>query len=570
MNEIGAEEGGVRTRQPDRELRAPHALVLAAATGVMLGFSFPPSTLGILACVGLVPLLRVIGTRQRLGPVLWYTYIAMLVFHIITLNWTGGYQHGNDPYMMVAGGVTMLVHPLFYFLPVAGYHLVRTRLGAAAGLLALPMLWVGYEFTHSLSEWSFPWLTLGNSQSYDIMAIQFIRWTGVYGLSLWILILNIIALLLVNRVAEGRWTFRSRPALLTALIWATLFFLPRIEGALALSSSAPVPAIPERTYAIGMVQPNLDPWEKWSVNGERTLQLYQHLTDSMVALDRCNGIDLILWPETAIPFYLLANTPNEQQVKLQRWIDSLGIPLLSGLPHAVVYADSASAPPSAKRNLRTGMRYDSFNAAALFQPGVREAPWYGKMKMVPFAERVPYADLFHFVGFLQWGVGIGGWQIGPDTTVFTDRQTGARFSTLICYESTYPGFVAEFVKRGAQMLSIVTVDSWWGTMSGAYQHQRFAIFRAIENRRWIARCALGGISSFVDPYGRVREETDLLEPAVVCGRVQLLNELTLYTRYGDWLGEACLWLGLAFVAGALGKTYLHKRRELAWQQHTST
>ena len=383
----------------------------------------------------------------------------------------------------------MLVHPLFYFLPVAAYHLVKKRLGNTAGWFAFPLLWVGYEFTHSISEWSFPWLTLGNSQSYDLAGIQFIRWTGVFGLSLWILILNMIAFLLISRLAEGLWAIRSRATIMTLALWILLYFLPRIEGAVTLSG-APNGA-PGEGYAIGMVQPNLDPWAKWSGSGDATLQLYRHLTDSMLSLDACRELDLILWPETAIPFYLLANVPNERQLRLQSWVDSLGIPLLSGLPHAITYADSTVAPPSAKRNQRTGIRYDSFNASAFFQPGVREASWYGKMKMVPFAERVPYADLFHFAGFLQWGVGIGGWQIGSDTTVFVDRRSGARFSSLICYESTYPGFVAEFVKRGAQVLTIITVDSWWGTMSGAYQHHRIAIFRAIENRRWIARCALG-------------------------------------------------------------------------------
>jgi len=547
--------------------RALPSLGLAGITGVMLGCSFPPSALGVLASVALVPLLIVIGAQHRLRAVLGYTYVAMLVFHAITLNWTGGYQHGHDAYMMIAGAVTMVVHPVFYFLPLGAYHLIRTRLGTSSGLFALPLLWVGYEYSHSLSEWSFPWLTLGNSQSYDLAAIQFIRWTGVYGLSLWLLVLNVVALILVSRLADGRWVLRSRQVMICGGIWIGLFLLPRLEGTLTLAGS---PQDLQQPFAVGMVQPNLDPWEKWSGGGDQTLELYRHLTDSMVSLPRCRQLNLILWPETAIPFYLIASIPNPRQQTLQAWIDSLGIPLLSGLPQAVIYEDSSAAPPSAKRSPRTGLRYDSFNAAAFFQPGSSETPWYGKMKMVPFAERVPYADLFHSVNFLQWGVGIGGWQIGPDTTVFVDQRTGARFSTLICYESTYPGFASEFVKRGAQLLCIITVDSWWGTMSGAYQHFQFAIFRAIENRRWIARCALGGISSFIDPYGRVHQQTGLLEQALVCGEVGLSDTRTFYTRHGDWLGEACLWLGLAMVAGAAGRAYLTKRRELAWTHHTST
>jgi apolipoprotein N-acyltransferase len=162
------------------------------------------------------------------------------------------------------------------------------------------------------------------------------------------------------------------------------------------------------------------------------------------------------------------------------------------------------------------------------------------MKMVPFAERVPYADMFSWIDFLRWGVGIGGWQIGPDTTVFRDARTGARFSTVICYESVYPDFTASFVRRGAEFLSIITIDSWWGKMSGAYQHHRFAVFRAIETGRWIVRCALGGISCFIDPRGRVYDDTDLMTRAVLWRQIPLETSLTTYVRAGDILGPVTL------------------------------
>jgi apolipoprotein N-acyltransferase len=542
---------------------------LSVLSGLMLGFSFPPSPFGVLACAGLVPLLIVLADVRTTRKALGYSYVAFVVFHLITLNWTGGYAHGHDAYMMIAGAVTIVLHPLFYFIPIYLYLIVRRNLGDWPALVALPLLWVSYEYSHTLSEWSFPWLTIGNSQTYNLPGIQYISITGVFGLSLWILVLNVLLFVLYSRLArEGRRQFSVSSAAL-ALGILLVYAIPRVYGSFVLSE-ADTPR-GERSgsnagqITVGMIQPNLDPWDKWSVNGYQTVTSYLRMTDSLRQTACRAKPDLVLWPETAIPFFILTDANRMSLQDLRSRIDSIGVPVLTGFPHAVFYADSTQAPPSAKRSRMTGLRYDTFNAAALIQPGVDEIPWYGKMKMVPFAERVPYADMFHFGDFLRWDVGIGGWQIGKDSTVFVERRTGARFSTVICYESTYPAFVSDFVRKGAEFIAIITIDSWWAKMSGAYQHKQYAILRAVENRRWIARCAVGGISCFIDPYGRVYDETELLSGAVLCKTIGRSTELTPYTRYGDWLAQACCWLAGAFCAAALGQRFLTKNRERQWQ-----
>ena len=103
---------------------------------------------------------------------------------------------------------------------------------------------------------------------------------------------------------------------------------------------------------------------------------------------------------------------------------------------------------------------------------------------------------------LEQLAGIGGWQIGPRQTIFTERRTGTRFCALICYESVYPGFVASFVRSGAEFISIITIDSWWAKMSGAYQHHQFAIFRAVENRRWGTKRIRGELLKLGDDVDR--------------------------------------------------------------------
>lgn len=532
-------------------------ILLCILSGALLGASFPPSPAGILACFGLIPLLIVLADFDRPKGSFRYIYLAMFVFHLITLNWTGGFAHAKDPYMMIAGSVTMILHPFFYFLPLGLYMMVRKSFGDRYALMALPFLWVGYEYSHSLSEWSFPWLTLGNSQTYNLTGIQFTSITGVFGLSFWIVLLNCLGFVLYTMRGTGS----GKPSTLAVgAAMIVLYFLPQLQGWYVLSSAPPMNARAKgKTIAIGMVQSNVDPWEKWERDPNEILGRYYASTDSLMARSPGLKPDLVLWPETAIPMDLLyrANAPllSDLHAHVDRW----GASVLSGMEHAEFYADTATAPPSARRSA-TGKRFDWYNAASFFQPGVEDVRWYGKMKMVPIAERVPYADAFYFLDFLRWGVGIGGWQIGPDSVIFLDRRTGVRFCSMICYESTYPGFVAGFVKKGAEFISIITIDSWWDHMSGAYQHKQFSILRAIENRRWVARCAVGGISCFIDPYGRTYDATELFTKATLVRRIGVSNDRTYYTEHGDLLGQSSLFLAALALAACIGKSFVERKR----------
>jgi apolipoprotein N-acyltransferase len=545
-------------------------LMLCVLSGLMLGFSFPPSQLGVLACFGLVPLLIVLADVRETGRALRYSYVALLVFHIITLNWTGGYTHGNDPYMMIAGAVTMLAHPFFYFIPIGIYCTIRRYLGEWLALVSLPLSWLAYEYTHSLSEWSFPWLAIGNSQSYNLAGMQFISITGIYGLSFWILIINVLAFVLYSRIAHGVWSPRSSKAVLMGLGIVILYYVPALYGNAVLVNAPLAPdglKAGQKAITVGMIQSNIDPWEKWKQAGFDHLELYLDMTDSLVNKSSLPRPDLVLWPETAVPYAFLAPIGSPTLQFLRSRIDRIGVPVLTGFKHVVFYDDSTKAPPGAKR-LSDGQRYDSYNAAALIEPFGGEVPWYGKMKMVPLAERIPYAEAFYFLDFLRWSVGAGGWKVGKDSVIFVERRTGARFNTIICYESVYPDLVAAFVKRGAQFIALITIDSWWGKMSGAYQHQRFSVFRAVENRRWIARCAVGGISCYIDPYGREYDKTELFTQAILSRSINLSDDLTFYSTHGDWLAIGCVFLTGFLFAAAIGVKVTARKRNEAWTRNS--
>jgi apolipoprotein N-acyltransferase len=161
---------------------------------------------------------------------------------------------------------------------------------------------------------------------------------------------------------------------------------------------------------------------------------------------------------------------------------------------------------------------------------------------------MPYQEILPFTkSLVEWGVGLSSWQIGRDTNIFILKD-GTKFNTAICYESVYPEFFAGFVDKGADFSVIITNDGWWGKFFGTYQHNRFAVFRAVENRRWIARCANTGISDFIDPYGNYYEETMIDEKINIVFNAGIRKEKTFYTMNGDIFSKICLLSGVIFFA----------------------
>ena len=208
----------------------------------------------------------------------------------------------------------------------------------------------------------------------------------------------------------------------------------------------------------------------------------------------------IIWPETALPIYLRTEAYNDILQSVHNFVDTNKVFLLTGMPDIKFYMNDQNIPEDAKYNNADGY-YAIYNAILLFQPNNQYVESYGKMKLVPFGERVPFVDALPFLGkLIKWGVGLSGWNVGKDTTVFhlpvnkiqtvfSENDT-LKIGGLVCYESIYPTLVSSFVKRKADFIAVVTNDSWYGNLSGPYQHKEFAALRAVENRRTIVRAEI--------------------------------------------------------------------------------
>jgi apolipoprotein N-acyltransferase len=183
-----------------------------------------------------------------------------------------------------------------------------------------------------------------------------------------------------------------------------------------------------------------------------------------------------------------------------------------------------------------------YNAAYLIRPDGGTAAIYRKIHLVPFGEYVPFKRLLFFVGTLVDAVS----DFTPGTQALVLPVAGHEVSTAICYEVIYASLVRDFVQNGSELLTTITNDAWYGRSSAAYQHWQQASLRSIEEGRYLARAANTGISGFVDPYGRVLQESHLFESAVLTEDLRFLTDRTIYSRVGDLVG----WLSVVLTAVA--------------------
>ena len=522
---------------------------LAIGFAILFALSFPPFPLGFLAAVAFVPLLILMDRPMSRGARFRTLYGAFFLASLFTLYWVGNFTSAKDPFLMMAGVLLLIWQPFFFLLPMGVYASVKHRLGRTAALIAFPCIWVTFEWLYALGEFSFPWLTIGNTQTYQLGKIQFIEITGVYGLSLWLIVLNVLSVFLIDAWKRGHSLASPKSTLLGGTIFV-LYLAPSLfpsfpdHAVSATNDSHPI--------RIGILQPNLDPWEKWEggkTDAGKNLQMDRYI--GLMRELKKDSVSIAVLPETALLFNL--PTHPEQLARLRGEVNRLDMGLVSGFPDLKYYR-TGEAPASSGSIKGTDIRYDAFNAILYLQPGSDAVQIYDKMRLVPFAERIPYAGSVPFlIEPLRWNVGISNWGLGKDSTVFVDEQLKTKFLAMICYESIFPEFVASFVNRGAEFLVFITNDSWWGNTSGARQHNQYAVLRAVENRRWVVRCANGGISSIIDPRGRMVKRTDMYTEAALVGTIQPRVEKTFYSTHGDLVARVLAAITAVMLLASIGQ-----------------
>jgi apolipoprotein N-acyltransferase len=504
----------LRLSLPERK-----AILLSGAAGLLLTLSFPIYSLGPAAWGALVPIFVVVQSSQpttcfKLG---WFTGLVhgstLLYWIVFVVN-----HYGNLPFVASIAVCFLLVAYLALYpgLFCAGLSWLRTR--GLPWLLVAPFLWVALELGRGWLFGGFPWENLGYSQYRFLFLIQIADLTGVAGISFLLVVVNALVFQgFVNLTQRGKIPSAILPVTLAAAILLGQYGYGRWRLSTLETSSPP-------SITVSLIQGNIPQEMKWEPAFQQaTLERYLQLTRRAVERDHPQ---LVIWPETATPFYFLGEGELSRVLILE--VRSLQTPLLFGSPAV----------------RRQGDRLRFYNRAYLLDERGRVGGYYDKRHLVPFGEYVPLQGVLFFVHRLVEAT--GDFAAGDRPVVI--NLAAARSGILICYEAIFPELSRDLVRHGANLLVNITNDAWFGRTSAPYQHLSMAVLRTVELRVPMARAANTGVSALIDPSGRILQETGLFEEASLTGSLTLGSGRTFYCRHGEWLALGCLLVsGIAFV-----------------------
>ena len=531
-------------------------LALSVLGGLLFAFAWYPHGVAFLIFFAFVPLFWLSdislkeGKRNAFGRGILLFYPAFFVFNLITTYWS--------VYCTKEGAAAAIIaNALLQTLTFSAWHACRKQV--KNGVLQAVMFiafWISFEYLHLNWDLTWPWLNLGNVFATMPWLVQWYSITGAFGGAVWVMVSNFLIYsillqlgrpkryrvdhretLIINSVALGLWI----------ILPTGLSFIMRIWADKHIENDIPIEAI--------IVQQNTDPWiEEYSLSNEQHIQRILN-----VAQPYLNGnTNLVVSPESSVSHTIEMGTLRnhtfmEGDTRFEGFalLDSVttvypNVNFVLGLS-TVSISDHKISPVS--QEYSPGLFMEFYNTAGFYNKNGLVSH-YHKSRLVPGVEKMPFPKVFGFLEDAIIKLGGSNSSLGTDTAqrVFEFESDGkkVRVGTGICYESIYGELMGRFVRNGANVLCIITNDSWWKDSPGHEQHFEMARLRAIETRRYVLRAANGGFSGVINPLGRVLEKTNYNERTAIKTTVYAKSGETFYVKHGDYIAR------IAVVFAALG------------------
>lgn len=503
-------------------------IMLSALSGTLLSIPFLIPHTGLIMLFAFVPLLwmeHLFTVNGRKGCWKYYA-LTFFLWNALTISWIS--------YITVIGGILAVLANAFQpfvifaiFRRVKKWILKKGKPEIIAHVF-LVALWIAWEYFYFDAEITFPWLTLGNGFATNIRLVQWYEVTGTLGGSLWILLANVFFYYGVKGAIKG-WKLVVFPVVLCIpVVLSIVRFYTYKE--------------PQAPVEVVLVQPNIDP-----VHEKFNSMSQAQQDEAILGLARSgltSNTKLVVAPETCINEVFVGNffaAPSMESYK-EFVTENPQTAIIFGATMYGFHPPSNHKPTIASRPYGSGW-YEVFNSAIQLDT-TDKVQYYHKSKLVVGAEKMPYTGVFPFIEKLapKFGGASGTLGTQSERTVFTLEEQGVSTGVAICFESVFGEFYTGYVKKGANLMAVITNDGWWGNTPGYRQHVSYASLRAIETRRSVAHCANTGISALINQKGERIVESGWWVPAVLRDTVNLNNKLTPYVRYGDWIGRIACWV----------------------------
>lgn len=500
-------------------------LALAGASGLLLTGSFPAIGLDFMAWFALVPLLVALRNLSAFDG-FRLAFFCGMVHYLSLLYWFIPFltTYGPFPVILSTGILLLFCSYLSLYTGMFGLILSWIRKSVLGLFLIIPTIWVSLEYLRSILLSGFPWELLGHTLYNKLHIIQISDIVGVYGVSFLLSLANGLVFVLYHYIAKTNWRGQrlTRKHVLTCTaFFGILFALVWFYGQWRIGDLTDKIARALHKK-IAIVQGNVDQTLKWDRAYQlTTIRKYIDLSRQAAARDP----ELIVWPETSMPFYFGSQMPQTRLVLKN--LESIGVDTVLGSPAHSQEADTVTY----------------YNRAFLVDSSGTISDEYNKAHLVPFGEYVPFKRWLPFLGKMVQHVGDFSAGTAGDTLTWRQHKIGA----LICYEMIFSYLARSAVQNGARLLINVTNDAWYGRTSAPYQHFSMAVYRAVETRRALVRSANTGISGFIDPLGRIVSKSALFEDAVLVTNVPLMEGRTIYVKRGDFFALAGTIAGVILI-----------------------
>ncbi|TYP72941.1 apolipoprotein N-acyltransferase [Aquimarina intermedia] len=509
-------------------------LFFAILSGLVLAIGWPTYGFPLFLFFGFSPLLLVehsIREEKRSGLMVFaYSFFAFFIWNMITTWWI---------YNSTAFGMWFaeIANTLLMSLVFVIYHMVAKRTTFTNASLFLICLWLGFEYMHLQWEFSWPWLTLGNGFATYTSWIQWYEYTGTFGGSLWVWIVNISlfkGILRYKRYQETKVLKRI------AIFNIAYIIIPILISLILLNTYTET----GKKQEVLILQPNINPYtEKYNTTDARIGELITTLVQDTLS----SSVDFIIAPETV---YADNNKLSNFEYSIAKRTSRR---LISNYPTTHIIAgismyDRFTDPERVhEQTNQFGPNdfYDDYNSAFFVRPD-GSSELYHKTKLVVGVENFPYQSVLKPIlgdAMIDLGGTVAKKTTQENREVFFTRDS-VGVGPIICYESVYGEFVTGYVRNKAGFLAIITNDAWWGATQGHQQHLAYARLRAIETRRSIARSANTGISALIDQTGTITQHLSYNTQGVIKGHLFTNDAITFYVRAGDYIARIAIFIAI--------------------------
>jgi len=509
----------------------------AIISGVIFSLSWPTFGFAPLLFLAFIPLLFLVENtpKRSLFEVFRSCLLAFLIWNIAATWWICKYH-------LMGGSMVILLNSLSMAGVMTLFALLKQKnVVGKGGFLAFISFWLSWEWVHQYWDLSWPWLNLGNGFATMPQLIQWYEFTGVFGGTLWVLVINVLCYQLLRLGLQKQF---HRPFVLLSLITLAVILSP-----MAYSWQRFNQATPTNDFVnVLVIQQNTD--TKTEQN-EAHAAIVQQRIARLINANIDSAVDLVVIPESAIISPVCEDSvESNRDIALLKTIQQR-YPKSSILVGADSYRWIIGNPPQ-KEKYNSAFFIDSSN-----QTGV-----YHKSKLVPGVERYPFAWIT--TPLYQWIEGDDfDPKFFPDILIktFSLQKGKTPFTAAICYESVYGDYLAQQIRKGSGFIAMITNDGWWGNSDGYRQHLAYTQLRAIETRRAIVRAANTGISAIIAPNGTIANQTEWIKPETIYARVPLNNQQTFYVKNGDYILRIANFASLVFIVLLLLKWLLMNKKK---------